>query len=213
MNIRKNIILNNLKIPLQITISIILISSNLFRQLDGSTLNGIAVAEKIKINDKVMGSDKLVEAVTPKKSDIKLKKVFPRRKISIHMKTSPTETPNSVFSSYFNGLQAHFQSVIKSKAPMYLCITSYIIICLLGNIVTGILLVKHHFTSHEEMEIMNNLTRDVFKQQSRENATDATDADSGIEFEIDEIEMHELDQQMLYLNESMTSMSQNDAVS
>ena len=99
-------------------------------------------------------------------------------------------------------LLAQIQAFLKSKAPMYLLSAVYLVICLLGNIVTGIILVKHHFASHDEVEGINNLTQDIFSQiEARNNETTAMIDDSESDFDLSQMEAeNSLDQQLLYLN-------------
>ena len=40
-------------------------------------------------------------------------------------------------------------------------LASYIVICLFGNIVTGIIIVKHQLSSKEDIEGINNLTQTI----------------------------------------------------
>ena len=106
------------------------------------------------------------------------------------------------FSHAKHFLLTQIQTFLKSKAPMYLLSAVYLVICLLGNIVTGIILVKHHFASHDEVEGINNLTQDIFSQiEARNNETTAMIVDSESDFDLSQMEAeNSLDQQLLYLN-------------
>ena len=53
------------------------------------------------------------------------------------------------FASFF---QTHCNAIIKSKLPIYLFMSIYVFICLLGNVVTGIIWFDHHRTIDNEKE-------------------------------------------------------------
>ena len=47
-------------------------------------------------------------------------------------------------SSWCSFLKHQFHSVMSSKFPTYFCCSIYVLICLLGNVVTGMIWLKHH---------------------------------------------------------------------
>ena len=178
------------------------------RKLDVSTANGIEIVEQEVMNGSttVMGSEAVVESVNPKNCDKVLKKsIFPPQKKVKSDRNPKEENKPGCCSHAKHFFLTQFQNFLKSKAPTYLLLTAYIVICLLGNIVTGIILVKHHLASQDEVEGRNNLTQDIFAQiESRNNET-STIVNSELDFDIAE---DTLDQQLLYLNISNATVSQ-----
>ena len=52
-------------------------------------------------------------------------------------------------------LKVHYHSIISSKIPTYCCVLIYVGICLLGNVVTGMIWLKHHEDQdNEDKEII-----------------------------------------------------------
>ena len=149
-----------------------------------------------------MASEGCVESGLPKNCDKALKKSkFFDRKRKNDRNHGKKKKP-VCFSNAKLWIITQFQGFLKSKAPLYLLLAVYLVICLLGNVVTGIILIKHHFASHEEMEGMNNLTQDIFAQiESRNNETTTMTVDSELDFDISQMEAEDsLDEQLLYLN-------------
>ena len=112
---------------------------------------------------------------------------------------------NKKYSKYF--FQRLVHAFMKSKAPTYLCLSIYISICLLGNIVTGIILLKHYVSSHEELEITSNLTQDIFTQIKLIDFGKSKSVDSGLEFNIQNLGIDGLDQQYLSWNHTNITVS------
>ena len=116
--------------------------------------------------------------------------------------------PSGLYSGAKDFFLARFHTFMKSKAPTYLCLSIYIIICLLGNIVTGIIIGKHYLSSHEEIESMNNLTKEIFSQiERRENET-SHNVDSRLQNNSLELETDQLSRQSSSTNESNITVSQ-----
>ena len=71
-------------------------------------------------------------------------------------KMLPTRKPVGINKeekeSSCSNLKHNFNSVMNSKLPTYICFAIYIVICLLGNVVTGIIWLKHHqlFVDHNQ---------------------------------------------------------------
>ena len=62
------------------------------------------------------------------------------------------EGNNAGFSGFF---KVHYHSIISSKIPTYCCVLIYVGICLLGNVVTGMIWLKHHEDQdNEDKEII-----------------------------------------------------------
>ena len=49
-------------------------------------------------------------------------------------------------------LKHHFHSVMSSKIPTYFCVSMYVLICLLGNVVTGIIWYHQLIGDHQQQE-------------------------------------------------------------
>ena len=180
-----------------------------FRQLHGSTVNGIGAAEQDSPNGTVIVSEGLVESPNPTKTDMSFKNDISNKNVGNQNKVKPTEK-NELCSVLRNFFKIRFHAFMKSKAPTYMCLSIYIIICLLGNIVTGIILVKHYLSSHEQRESINNLTQDIFTQiELRENETSV---DSGLAFNIDEVEIDELDQQLNFSEFNLMNNESNEII-
>ena len=75
--------------------------------------------------------------------------------------TKSTENDRLGFLIAKTNLDIWLKSLVKSKAITYMLLASYIVICLFGNIVTGIIIVKHQLSSKEDIEGINNLTQTI----------------------------------------------------
>ena len=56
-----------------------------------------------------------------------------------------------------NKIKLSYEYLKKSKAPTCFCILFYIFICIFGNVVTGIFILKHHVTEHEIQSEAKNI--------------------------------------------------------
>ena len=65
----------------------------------------------------------------------------------LESKKAPHEQPH--YYSIKDNLKLRYECLMKSKAPTYLGILFYIFICIFGNVVTGIFILKHHSTENE----------------------------------------------------------------
>ena len=172
-----------------------------FRKANGTINNGIEIIEQDVTNgNAVMASKVSVETENPKKLN-KTLNISTLSHTKVQNKNNPGNEKKLVwFSHAKHFLLTQIQTFLKSKAPIYLLSAVYLVICLLGNIVTGIILVKHHFASHDEVEGINNLTQDIFSQiEARNNETMVVDSESDFDLSQMEVE-NSLDQQLLYLN-------------
>ena len=174
-----------------------------FRKANGTINNGIEIIELDVTNgNAVMASQVSVETENPKKFN-KTLNMSTLSHTKVQNKNNPENKKKLVWISHAKHfLLTQIQTFLKSKAPIYLLSAVYLVICLLGNIVTGIILVKHHFASHDEVEGMNNLTQDIFSQiEARNNETTIMTVDSESDFDLSQMEVeNSLDQQLLYLN-------------
>ena len=86
-----------------------------------------------------MKSHDVAEASSSKELSNTLRKMSSRKKI--RKRSLEEKSFFSVASTFFKNF---YYTIMKSKLPTYLCISIYIIICLLGNIATLIIWLKHH---------------------------------------------------------------------
>jgi hypothetical protein len=49
---------------------------------------------------------------------------------------------------------------MSSKIPIYVCFSIYVVICLLGNVITGIIWLKHHKLFGDNQEQQENVSLD-----------------------------------------------------
>ena len=101
-------------------------------------------------------------------------------------------------ASYF---KSQYEAVMKTRFPLYICISVYIIICLLGNIVMAIIFWKHdespmdQITLGDNFTAQNNLLLNI-------DLNESTILDSSIEFDEDFFETGDLDFYHIFINES-----------
>ena len=107
---------------------------------------------------------------------------------------SNTEVPFS--SDATMKIRIYYKALKKSKFPLCFCLLLYIFICLLGNIVTGILLYKQQSTSPEVEDEEEYLRTNI-----------ALPAPVNVSKEITEEEYFDLYQ--LFMNESKEQVSDN----
>ena len=74
----------------------------------------------------------------------------------------PVEINKEEKESSCSNLKHNCNSVMTSKLPTYFCFGIYVLICLLGNVVTGIIWLKHHqlFVDNQQGNVtLGNETR------------------------------------------------------
>ena len=92
------------------------------------------------------------------------------------------QNPSSVMNTHFSlpkisiSLRQCYKTIIDSKVPYYSCILTYIFICLLGNIVTAVVLIKHRQIFAGEQSI-NNTSTLPFQINQSQNFEDNVDLD------------------------------------
>ena len=73
-------------------------------------------------------------------------------------------------------LKLYYKTMLDSKLPSYLCLITYIFICLLGNVVTAIVLIKHRQIFSNEKNINDGspliLPSQINQSQAFENDID-----------------------------------------
>ena len=66
-------------------------------------------------------------------------------------------------TDYCISLKSHYRSLVNSKIPTYFCFAIYVIICLLGNVITGLIWLKHY----QDIDIMpQNTTNNTHHNES-----------------------------------------------
>ena len=91
-----------------------------------------------------------------------------------------------------------YNAMIKSKCLSYLCVSVYIMICLLGNVVMGIIYLKNEPTA-EEMNIIENFTENN-SSLTNLNLNDSTILDPNFQFDSEILETKDdMNLYMMYL--------------
>ena len=133
-----------------------------YRKIVGSPLDTIEVIENgATAKELQMETTKLVEAASATKSGSKHAQETLSSKKVVCRETKSTENDKLAFLNAKMEFNICLKSVVNSKALTFMFLASYIVICLFGNIVTGIIIIKHHLSSKEDIEGMNNLTQTI----------------------------------------------------
>ena len=101
-------------------------------------------------------------------------------------------------------IKMRYASIMKSKFPEYLCMFIYVVICLLGNIVTGVIFLDHHLTSIGMRKSDNISTNYLFNLELNES----TILDSSFDFDMEFMEAEQFDLYQIFVNESASEVSQ-----
>ena len=117
----------------------------------------------------------------------------------------PSEGEGGRCSGIATFIKLRYDAVMKSKFPTYFCISIYFFICLLGNVVTGIIFFKHrqHSTGMPEMN-PNSSDNMLFNIELNES----TLLEQSIEFDDDFSQTEEFNLYQLFVNESNNEVSQ-----
>ena len=120
------------------------------------------------------------------------------------LRRRPSEGEGGRCSSIARSIKLRYDAIMKSKFPTYLCIFIYFVICLLGNVVTGIIFFKHQQHS-TELDTDNNISNDLlFNIQLNES----TVLDSSLEFDNEFSQTEDyFDLYQLFVNESNNAVS------
>ena len=106
--------------------------------------------------------DNIITAASPEQMDLPKRTSIPKTFLNMkeHRKNSFSE--ESFFSRVKYKLKENYEFLRHSKLPIFLCIVIYILICLVGNLVTGIIWFKHNRysmdNSSKELSEINNLS-------------------------------------------------------
>ena len=123
-----------------------------------------------------------------------------------NMTASLEEDPNCCFR-FTKFIKLRCNAIIKPTCLIYLCISIYTIICLLGNVVTSIIYIKHPQTS-KETNIVDNFTTtsdSVLNLNLNESAILA----SNFEFDSKNSDSQDMSLNMVFYNESDNEVSYN----
>ena len=106
--------------------------------------------------------EKLVDAVIAQRSgSIHAQEILSNTKVVSRRQMTSTENDRLGFLNTKSNFNICLKSLVNSKALRYMFLATYVVICLFGNIVTGIIIVKHHLSSKEDIEGINNLTQTI----------------------------------------------------
>ena len=99
--------------------------------------------------------------------------------------------------TYFKSL---YEAVMKTRLPFYLCISVYLVICLLGNTVMAIIFWKHQnssaaMTLSDNFTAHNNLLFNI-------DLNDSSILDSSYEFDQELLKTEDFDLYHIFINES-----------
>ena len=95
--------------------------------------------------------------------------ILSNTKVVSRRRMTSTENDRLGFLNVKTNFNICLKSLVNSKALRYMFLASYVVICLFGNIVTGIIIVKHHLSSKEDIEGMNNLTQTILNDLQSDN--------------------------------------------
>ena len=104
----------------------------------------------------------IIAAASAEQIDLPKRMSIPKTFLNMieHRKNSLTE--ESFFSRVKYWVNGNYEFLRHSKLPIFLCIVIYILICLVGNLVTGIIWFKHNRylmdNSSKELMGINNLS-------------------------------------------------------
>ena len=109
-----------------------------------------------------------------------------RTRKSIHKIRNQTHEEKNFFlliSCSMTSFRQKCNKFIKSKLPFYFCIIIYISICLLGNVVTAINLIKHHliFSENENDNYTSYIPLPSQKNESQEDESKMKQKESATE--------------------------------
>ena len=142
----------------------------IFRKIVGSPLDTIEVLENGATAKEVqMETTKLVEAASATKFGSKHAKETLSSKKVVCREMKSTKNDKLAFLNAKMEFNICLKSLVNSKALTFLFLASYIVICLFGNIVTGIIIIKHHLSSKEDIEGINNLTQTILNDLQSDN--------------------------------------------
>ena len=100
-----------------------------------------------------------------------------RKSVQKPQRISPEEKKCFSFSIISTFFRQHYKAIISSKLSYYMCIITYIFICLLGNVVTAIILIKHRQIFTDTKNVTSILPFMINQSESLDNEIDFDDQD------------------------------------
>ena len=104
--------------------------------------------------------------------------ILSNTKVVSRQQMTSTENDRLGFLNAKTNFNICLKSLVNSKALRYMFLATYVVICLFGNIVTGIIIVKHHLSSKEDIEGINNLTQTILNDLQSDNISTKVNNDS-----------------------------------
>lgn len=106
--------------------------------------------------------DNIIAAASPEKKDLPKRTFSPKTFLNMKELRKNSLLEESFFSRVKYCIKGNYELLRNSKLPTFLCIVIYILICLVGNLVTGIIWFKHNRysmdNSSKELSGINNLS-------------------------------------------------------
>ena len=116
--------------------------------------------------------------IAQRSGSIHAQEILSNTKVVSRRQMTSTENDRLGFLNVKTNFNICLKSLVNSKALRYLFLASYVVICLFGNIVTGIIIVKHHLSSKEDIEGMNNLTQTILNDLQSDDISTKMNNDS-----------------------------------
>ena len=116
--------------------------------------------------------------IAQRSGSIHAQEILSNTKVVSRRQMTSTENDRLGFLNVKTNFNICLKSLVNSKALRYLFLASYVVICLFGNIVTGIIIVKHHLSSKEDIEGINNLTQTILNDLQSDDISTKMNNDS-----------------------------------
>ena len=107
--------------------------------------------------------------IAQRSGSIHAQEILSNTKVVSRRQMTSTENDRLGFLNAKTNFNTCLKSLVNSKALRYMFLATYVVICLFGNIVTGIIIVKHHLSSKEDIEGINNLTQTILNDLQSDN--------------------------------------------
>ena len=116
--------------------------------------------------------------IAQRSGSIHAQEILSNTKVVSRRQMTSTENDRLGFLNAKSNFNICLKSLVNSKALRYMVLATYVVICLFGNIVTGIIIVKHHLSSKEDIEGINNLTQTILNDLQSDNISTKVNNDS-----------------------------------
>ena len=116
--------------------------------------------------------------IAQRSGSIHAQEILSNTNVVSRRKMTSTENDRLGFLNIKTNFNICLKSLVNSKALRYMFLASYVVICLFGNIVTGIIIVKHHLSSREDIEGINNLTQTILNDLQSDDISTKMNNDS-----------------------------------